>query len=185
MKSQPNPLPRTLGISRRHFLAGAAALSGALLLPTRAAWADHHEFHLPAVAKQALAKSPLLYLSPIQKNGSESTCHAEVWFVAQGEDFYVVTSSTAWRSEAIGKGLDRARVWVGDHGMWKGNSQFKSAPSYIAQASVVPKGDPLQERSLSTFGKKYASEWGKWGPRFRTALADGSRVMLRYRPLSA
>jgi hypothetical protein len=190
MESQHRELPdisqtgRT-AISRRGFLEGAAALSGVLLLPTLPAWSAHHEFSLSAAAKQALSKSALLYLSPIQKNGEESSCHAEVWFAARGEDFYVVTASTAWRNQAIAKGLDRARVWVGDHGMWKGNTQFKSAPSYVAKASVVPKGDPAQELSLEAFGEKYAKEWSKWGPRFRNGLNDASRVMLRYRPLSA
>ena len=39
-------------------------------------------------------------------------------------------------------------------------------------------------RALEAFGAKYADEWGSWGPRFRDGLADGSRVLLRYRPLA-
>lgn len=185
MKIHANQLLQTSDISRRHFLASAAALSGALLLPSRVAWSDQHEFQLPQAARQALDKSSLVYLSPLRRNGQESTCHAEVWFAARGEDFYVVTSATAWRNEAIGKGLDRARVWLGDYGVWKGNDKFKSAPSYVAKASVVAKGDPAIELSLEAFGEKYASGWGKWGPRFRNGLQDGSRVMLRYRPVSS
>jgi len=185
MKTYTNQLPHTPDMSRRNFLASAAALSGALLLPARIAWSDKHEFELPPAARQALAKSRLVYLSPLRKNGLESTCHAEVWFAARGDDFYVVTSATAWRNEAIGKGLDRARVWLGDYGVWKGNDLFKSAPSYVAKSSVVAGGDAAIELSLEAFGEKYASEWGKWGPRFRNGLQDGSRVMLRYQPVSS
>jgi hypothetical protein len=185
MKIHTNPLPHARDISRRHFLASAAALSGALLLPPRVAWSDKHGFQLPPATKQALAKSRLVYLSPLRKNGQESTCHAEVWFAARGDDFYVVTSAAAWRNEAIGKGLDRARVWLGDYGVWKGNDKFKSAPSYVAESSVVGKGAEAIELSLEAFGEKYANEWGKWGPRFRNGLQDGSRVMLRYQPVSS
>lgn len=34
---------------------------------------------------------------------------------------------------------------------------------------------------LEAMGPKYVEEgWGTWGNRFRTGLADGDRVMLRY-----
>jgi hypothetical protein len=172
-------------LSRRHFLAGTIAVSSALLLPTRAAFPAEAKSTLPDDAKQAMAKSALIYLTPMLSNGKESTCHAEVWFAHLGNDVYVVTSSSAWRAQAIEKGLDRARIWVGDYGPWRGNSKFKSAPNYMAKAGVVAKGDSAIESVLSLMGEKYASEWGKWEPRFRSALGDGSRVMLRYRPVGA
>jgi hypothetical protein len=171
-------------LSRRGFLEAAVVVSGALLLPARSAFSDTG-FALSADAKKAMAKSPLVYLTPMRSDGKESACHAEVWFAHRGDDVYVVTSSSAWRAQAIDKGLDRARIWVGDYGPWRGDSKFKSAPNYMAKAGVVAKGDSAIESVLSLMGEKYASEWGKWGPRFRSALGDGSRVMLRYRPVGA
>ena len=172
-----------LALSRRRFLEGAVALSGALFLPAHSAFSADEKFALSNDARRALAKSPLVYLSPIQSSGKESACHAEIWFAKHAEDVYVVTPATAWRTRAIQQGLDRARIWVGDHGMASKSSKFRAAPSYLAKASVVPKGDPAIERGLELFGEKYASDWGKWGPRFRTGLKDGSRVMLRYQPV--
>ena len=174
-----------LGLSRRRFLEGAVALSGALLVPVHSAFSADEKFALADDASQAMSKSSLVYLSPIQSSGKESKCHAEIWFAHHGEDVYVVTPATAWRTQAIRRGLDRARVWVGDHGMANKSNKFKSAPNYLARASVLPKGDPAIERGLEIMGGKYASDWGKWGPRFRAGLKDGSRVMLRYEPFGA
>ena len=42
-----------------------------------------------------------------------------------------------------------------------------------------------QARALESFGVKYPSQWSSWGPRFSKGLADGSRVMIRYRPAPA
>ena len=41
------------------------------------------------------------------------------------------------------------------------------------------------EAALAAFGAKYPDEWDKWEPRFRKGLADGSRVLIRYRPSGA
>ena len=172
-------------LSRRRFLEGAAAFSCAMLWRVPLALSAEKDFELPGAASQALAKTPIVYLSPIQSSGEESTCHAEIWFAHAGTDVYVVTPATAWRTRAIEKGLDRARIWVGDHGVWRRNSKFKSAPSYLSKASIVPKGDSAIERGLAIMGEKYASDWAKWGPRFRAGLKDGSRVMLRYQPVGA
>ena len=169
-------------LSRRRFLEGAAALSASLLLPARSALSADGKFQISGEARQAMAKSPVVYLSPLQTSGKESKCHAEIWFAHHDDVVYVVTPATAWRSRAIRQGLDQARIWVGDHGVWRSSSKFKSAPSYLAKASVVPKGDAAIERGLATMGAKYAGDWGKWGPRFRMGLKDGSRVMLRYQP---
>lgn len=179
-----DPSPHLI-LSRRRFLTGAVAFSGTLLWAAPAAWSAGSEFKLSADTKLALAKTPIVYLSPIQTSGEESQCHAEIWFAHHGTDVYVVTPATAWRTQAIQKGLDRARIWVGDHGVWRRSNKFKTSPSYLSKASIVAKGDPAIERGLVTMGEKYASDWKKWGPRFRTGLKDGSRVMLRYRPVAA
>ena len=167
-------------LTRRSLLRGAALAVGVLAFPGVARRAAAYE--LSNAAKNALDTSPLVYISPLTSDGSESSCHAEVWYVADDEDVLVVTASNRWRAEAVGKGLDRARLWVGDHGVWKrSGGKFKSSPSFLANASIE-KNPKAQEKALASFGAKYPDGWDKWGPRFRDGLADESRVLIRYAP---
>jgi hypothetical protein len=97
---------------------------------------------------------------------------------------FVCTSVKAWRARAASKGLNRARIWVGELGGWKGTGdKYKTLPQLDAEATVVI-DKSVEEKALQLLGDKYSIEWIVWGPRFRKGLADGSRVMLRYRPLS-
>jgi hypothetical protein len=165
------------GLTRRRFLAAAAAGAASLWLPRRAAADDAAAPALQA----ALSASPLVYVSPLRRDGSESSCHGEVWFVAEGGDVLVVTAAERWKAKAIADGRERARLWVGDFGVWtRADGAWKKAPSFDATASFE-KDAAARERALQAFGKKYPDEWDKWGPRFRDGLADGSRVLIRYR----
>jgi hypothetical protein len=168
-------------LSRRELLIAGAA---AALLP-RLARAEAGA--LSAAARAALGSSPLVYVSTLKRDGNESRCHAEVWFVGDGDSALVVTSAQAWRAQAIGKGLTRARLWVGDHGVWDQSMKtrpFQAAPSFVAAASLEP-AQAAHDHALALFGSKYTREWGSWGPRFKNGLADGSRVLIRYRAVSA
>ncbi len=162
-------------MTRRALLHSASAL--ALLGPAcaRLALADT----APAVA--FLDKSALIYLTPIRSNGEESACHGEVWFVHHEGEIYVVTKADAWRAEALSRGLTRARIWIGEFGVWtRAKERYRSAPRLMIEGRHET--DAATHASvLEVFGRKYADEWGTWGPRFRDGLADGSRVMLRYR----
>jgi hypothetical protein len=144
----------------------------ALLGPGRASAA------LPAGADS----SHLIYITPLKRDGSASTCQAEVWFMRDGNDLFVVTQADAWRAKAIARGQDVAKIWVGDVGVWSRNPEYVDLPSLMAKASMVT--DPAVHASmLDKFGGKYTDEWPVWGPRWKTGLADGSRVMIRYRPV--
>ena len=173
-------------ISRRKFLEGVVAFSGALLLPAGFA-RSAGTFAASAEATRAMAESPLIYLTPLRSDGSESQCHGEVWFAESGGDLLVVTASERWRAQAIGRGLDRARIWVGDFGPWKdANDRFRAAPTFVASAELVSNTDAKSiELALTAFGAKYTKEWSKWGPRFSKGLADGSCVLIRYRAVGA
>ena len=130
----------------------------------------------------AMAESPLIYLTPLQSSGAESRCQAEIWYAVHAGAMYVVTRTDAWRSEAIRRGLDRARIWVGDVGNWRrADGRYRNLPVVEATASVEMDAAG-REQVLAAMGVKYADEWPTWGPRFRNALADGSRVMLKYQP---
>jgi hypothetical protein len=169
--------------SRREFVGAALTAAGALWLP-RGGWGEEAT-PLSEEALSALAESPLVYVSPLRSDGSESRCHGEVWFVraSGGEDVLVVGSRDGWRARAVRRGLDQARLWVGDFGVWKRSERFRNGPSFLARASFET-DVVARARALEAFGAKYSDEWGKWGPRFRNGLADGSRVLIRYQPAS-
>jgi hypothetical protein len=175
------PKERPVKLTRRELLIAGAATA---LVP-RALRAGASG--LSAAAQAALGTSPLVYVTALKRDGSESRCHAEVWFVQDGDSALVVTGSDRWRAQAIQKGLTRARVWVGDHGVWDPRGKdiaYQGAPSFLAAASLET--TPAQhDHALSLFGSKYTKEWGSWGPRFKNGLAGGSRVLIRYRAAQA
>ncbi|MGD9602422.1 MAG: hypothetical protein AB7O21_06450 [Gammaproteobacteria bacterium] len=161
-------------LNRRQLLVhGAALLLGAPALTRAAGAAD-------TAVRTALDTSPLIYLTPLQKDGRESSCQAEVWFVPHEGDVYVSTATGAWRAVAVTRGLTRARIWVGDFGVWKrAKEAYRAAPTTLVEGRLETDA-ARQAQVLERFGGKYVAEWDKWGPRFRDGLADGSRVLLRY-----
>ncbi|MCU0670627.1 MAG: hypothetical protein MUF70_14955 [Myxococcota bacterium] len=105
------------GIDRRTFLGGAAI---ALLAPGRVHAQERSSTspRILAAATELLEKSPYAYISPLKKDGAESTCHGEVWFAWIDDAVVVNTRRGTWKVKALEQGLDRARIWVGDHGRW-------------------------------------------------------------------
>lgn len=166
-----------MDLDRRTFFTAATALLVAPALAPRVFAAE-----APAIA--ALDKSQLVYICPTLADGSDSRCQAEVWFVHFDDDVFVCTSAKAWRARAVARGLARARMWVGEFGVWKqSDGAYLSAPHMHVEGRLE-NDTAVQARALEAFGAKYSEEWGSWGPRFRDGLADGSRVLLRYRPLA-
>lgn len=158
---------------RRLLQAGATAVTAACINPL--------VFAKNSPAVDALDKSALIYLTPILSNGNESQCHGEVWFVHHDNEIFVVTQTTAWRAEAIRKGLTEAAIWIGEFGAWtRAKDKYRSAP-YLRIDGRLEEDEQVHAQLLTLFGKKYSKEWGSWGPRFQQGLAEGSRVMLRYR----
>ncbi len=166
-------------IHRREFLL--AALAGAFA-PRALARAGEGG---PAL-ESALQKSGFVYVSPLRSDGRESACHGEVWFGWLDGAVVLITARDRWKARAVARGLDRARIWVGDHGTWKklvGTSEaFREAPSFEARGAFA--NDPaLLERLIAAYERKYPEEIGRWRDRFREGFADGSRVLIRYTPL--
>jgi len=162
--------------TRRDLLAGLV-LAPTIPLFARRVLAAEKSDGLP----DALSTSPLVYITPIKSNGEESRCKAEIWFAHDAGKVYVVTPPDAWRAEAVGKGLTRARLWVGDFGNWtQADGAFRQAPELMADAAIETDAD-VHARVLAEMGRKYADTgWSRWGDRFREGLVDGSRVMVRY-----
>src|SRR4030095_2616481 len=89
-------MARGFELDRRSFLAAAAT---ALVLPRRLFAAEPRPVDL-------LEKSDFVYLSPLRKDGSESTCHGEVWFGWLDGTVIVNTRRGAWKGEGVQEGRD-------------------------------------------------------------------------------
>jgi len=176
------------GIDRRTFLGGAAML---LLWPARglaqpapapAATA------LPAATLQLLDTSKFAYVSPLRKDGAESTCHGEVWFAWLDGSVLVNSRRGTWKVQAVEKGLDRARIWVGDHGRWKSmivgerSEAFRAAPHFDAHASFES-DRAVNDRLIAHYEKKYAGDFDRWREDMKTGFYSGERKLIRYTPV--
>ncbi len=163
------------------LLLGALALSAPLAGLARASSPDGPG----APSRELLASSPLVYVSPLLADGSESRCHGEVWFFGDGEDVVVATGKDAWKARALRGGLDRARIWVGDFGAYSGaKDEVAAAPRFDARASWEP-DRAVFDRLLEVYARKYSGVWAKWKPRFESSFEDGSRLMIRYQPIQS
>ena len=161
-------------IDRRSFLGAALGL---LCSPVAA-------LARAAQLESALASSSFVYVSPLRSDGNESRCHAEVWYGWIDGAVVLITGRDRWKARAVARGLDRARIWVGDYGRWKRpighDESFRKGPSFVARAERV--GDAaLLDRLLAIYDEKYPDEIGRWQDRMRNGFADGSRVLIRYR----
>lgn len=170
-------------IDRRTFLAASAAT---LAWPLARAFAAEESSDFGARHGELLESSPFVYVSPLKSDGSESTCHGEVWYGWLDGAVVVNTSARTWKARALARGLARARIWVGDHGRWKQmlgrNEDFRRAPHFDARASLVRDDDALLERLLALYDRKYPDEIGEWRESMRSGYRDGTRLLIRYAP---
>ena len=172
-----------MDLTRRELLGTALAGAGLWLLdPPLAAAAEAPGLGADLVAQ--LEKSPLVYVSPLKKDGAESRCHGEVWFAWDQGSVFLATAKDSWKARALVGGLERARIWVADFGRihWNESGKLATAPHFEARARVDP--DPAAfARVAPIYARKYPDEWAsKWKARFEQGLADGSRVLIRYTP---
>jgi hypothetical protein len=159
--------------------AWARGVAGLLRPPARGA--------LPDRTVKRLEESPFVYVSPLRRDGSESTCHAEVWYAWLDGAVVMTTAHDRWKARSIRKGLERARLWVGDYGRWKGlllnNEDFRQGPSFVARGEVF-QDQGLLDRLLAAYEKKYPDEIGRWRERMREGHRKGTRVLIRYVPIA-
>ena len=127
-----------------------------------------------------------MYISPLRSDGSESTCHGEVWFAWLDGAVVINTAPGTWKARALERGLDRARIWVGDHGRWKGllgtSDAFRQAPRFDARARSV-RDEALLDRLLAAYERKYPDEIDAWRDRMRRGYHEGKRLLVRYEPI--
>ena len=177
---------RGIAIDRRTFL-GAASL---LLLSPRLALAAPGDAakSLPETTVELLDKSKLVYISPLKKDGTESTCHGEVWFTWLDGSVLINSRRGTWKVRALKAGLDRARIWVGDHGRWKDfvnskrSHKYLEGPSFDARAHFETDRAVL-ERLIKLYGDKYGGDFDRWREDMQTGFYSGQRMLIRYTPV--
>jgi len=176
------------GLTRRRFLTrlGVGALGLAWALPGRPRQVIAKQPDAASLPIALLERSPFVYVSPLLQNGKESSCHAELWFAWIEDSIIVTVAKDRWKATALTRGLNGARIWVGDHGRWKNmiglhNEAYLEAPNFFATAERVEDKEMI-ERLLTVYAKKYPDEIARWSDRMRSGNADGSRIMIRYRP---
>ena len=171
------PLP--CDFDRRSLLA---ALAGLLLWPY---FRPRRSLAFAEEAQRALDDSAFVYVSPLRGDGSESSCHGEVWYGWLDGAVVVIVSHDSWKARAVERGLARARIWVGDFGRVKGflgsNEAFREGPHIEARAEAIHDA-ALLERLLTRYERKYPEEIDRWRERMREGHRDGSRILVRYTP---
>ena len=126
-------------------------------------------------------------MSPLKKDGTESTCHGEVWFAWIDGAVLVNSRRGTWKVKALEQGLDRARIWVGDHGRWKPaligspNDAFRTAPNFEAHASFEADHN-VNDQLIALYEKKYEGEFSRWKEDMQTGFYSGKRKLIRYIP---
>jgi hypothetical protein len=112
-----------------------------------------------------------VYIASARKDGSFGA-PAEIWFMWGDGVVWVASPTTTWRVRRIRAGRPRARVAVGSQG----------GPTFEALGTIVTEVARYDDL-YHAFAAKYPDGWPKWEQRFRSGLADGSRVLIRYQPV--
>lgn len=174
--STPHPSPDTF--TRRRWLRQLALGFGAIALFPHRAFSS-------ALPKPSLFEgAEFAYISPMQSNGDESTCHGEVWFAWIDDRVVIVTARDSWKAKALAAGLSKTYLWVGNYGRWKGwfgrrNTLFQAAPRLVGRAAESR--DPkLLDRLLAQFAVKYPHEFNDWAQEQREGFHENRRTLIVY-----
>jgi hypothetical protein len=172
--------PAGAALTRRALIQAGAGALAALAWP---GWSSRGAA-LPVDVTQLLEKSGFVYVSPLRRDGGESRCHGEVWYGWLDGGVVLITAKSSWKARALGRGLARARIWVGDHGRvggMLGRDAFREAPSFEASARRE-RDAALLDRLMALYRKKYLDEIGSWEGKMRSGFQSGERVLIRYAP---
>ncbi len=120
---------------------------------------------------QALAKSSLIYIATVRKDGSQSKA-APVWFVTTSDNQVLLeTSPKSWKARRIKRGSP-AIIWVGS----------SNGPAFIGKAEITQNHD-LQELVLREYPKKYLLARVGFARPTRAKLDSGQIVVIRVEPI--
>jgi len=121
--------------------------------------------------QKALDSSEYVYIQSARKDGTLGK-PAEIWFMHHQGAVWVASPVTTYRVKRIQASQTNAKVWIGK----------TDGPAFDAKGSIVK--DPEVNKALfESFAKKYSSGWSSYEEQFRSGLADGSRVLIKYEPV--
>jgi hypothetical protein len=118
----------------------------------------------------ALRTSPYVYIASQRKAGGFGQA-AEIWFMYRDGAVWVASPATTWRARRIRAGRPKAMIAVGK----------REGPTFEATGQLV-KDPKAYEALFTTLAEKYPDGWKQYEQRFRSGLADGSRVLIKYEP---
>jgi predicted pyridoxine 5'-phosphate oxidase superfamily flavin-nucleotide-binding protein len=148
----------------RACVAGVLVVAAWLAMPRVASAA------LTPEIENALRTSPYVYIATQRKSGGFGQ-PAEIWFMYRDGAVWVASPATTWRAKRIRAGRPTATIAVGK----------REGPSFEATGQLV-KDPKAYEALFTTLAEKYPDGWKQYEERFRTGLADGSRVLIKYDP---
>jgi hypothetical protein len=128
---------------------------------------------LTSAESAALQASEYVYIASTRKSGDLGT-PAEIWFWEYEDAIWVGTRPGSWRARRIGWGRPEARIWIGK----------RDGPSLRATGSIVRDQPDVWQKFCDALAKKYPESWPRHEAGFKTGYADGSRVLIRYDPVS-
>ncbi|HYL58445.1 MAG TPA: pyridoxamine 5'-phosphate oxidase family protein [Candidatus Acidoferrales bacterium] len=119
----------------------------------------------------ALAKSSLIYIATVRKDGNQSTA-APVWFITTADHQVLIeTSPKSWKAKRIKRGSP-ALIWIGE----------RTGPAFIGRAEIVA-DTKLQDQVLEEYPKKYMLARIGYARPTRAKLDSGQIVVIRIAPV--
>jgi len=121
---------------------------------------------------QALAKTGLVYIATVRKDGNQSTA-APVWFTTSADNSAILiqTGPKTWKAKRTRRGSP-ALVWIGT----------ATGPAFIGKAEITQDAATI-EKMLTDFHNKY---WQNrvmgMGPS-RAGFSSGERIAIRITPV--
>ncbi|HXW85530.1 MAG TPA: pyridoxamine 5'-phosphate oxidase family protein [Candidatus Binataceae bacterium] len=156
-------------IRRSRFLVLLGALLGATLCLPVSGWAAESAASQRDI--DALAKSDLIYVATVRKDGNQSTA-APVWFTVTTDHLVLIqTAPTTWKAKRIRRGSP-VMVWIGN----------ANGPAFLGKAEITT--DPAVVKPIvDDYPKKYLmARFGLHRPT-QENFDKGSRLAIRITPL--
>ena len=126
---------------------------------------------LTPVQHELLSNSKYVYIESTRADGSFGK-PAEIWFLFHDDAVWVGTRPDSWRARRIRAGRPQARIAIGK----------VDGDRFLASGEIVTDRD-VEELLMRSFALKYPDRWPDHADGFRKGFRDGSRVLIRYRPL--
>jgi general stress protein 26 len=119
-----------------------------------------------------LAKSELVYVATVRKNGTQSKA-APVWFTigADNDSILIQTAKTTWKAKRISRGSP-VLVWIGK----------ADGPAFIGKAEITSDA-AIRDKILKDFREKYWRNRVMGVGPSRARFDSGERVAIKITPV--